>query len=83
MSDTSPHTNAIDERALAEALRRVQDDFLEMPGLQVTFPQATRLWALDAALCDAALTRLVETRFLVRTRHAGFARAADDSYAGV
>ena len=83
MRDTTPLTNAIDEGALAEALRRVQDDFLEMPGLQVTFPQATRLWALDATLCDAVLTRLVETRFLVRTRHAGFAKAADDRYVGV
>jgi len=61
--------------AFARALRRAQAEFLEMPGLQLTEAQAARLWSFDSALCTAVLTTLVESRFLVRTRNASFARA--------
>jgi hypothetical protein len=57
------------------ALRRAKAEFLEMPGLQLTEAQAARLWSFDSALCSAVLTSLVESRFLVRTRNASFARA--------
>ena len=53
---------------LHEAVRRVRADFLEMPGLQVTIPQAARLWAFDAVLCGEVLAALVAARFLVRSR---------------
>jgi hypothetical protein len=66
--------NEIEPPEFAAALRRAEAEFLEMPGLQLTEAQAARLWASDSALCHAVLTRLVETRFLVRTRNAGFAR---------
>jgi hypothetical protein len=59
----------------AYALRRVQAEFLEMPGLQLTVAQASRLWHFDSALCSAVLSRLVEQRFLVETRNHSFARA--------
>jgi hypothetical protein len=59
----------------ADALRRAQSEFLEMPGLQLTEAQAARLWAFDSALCSAVLAALVDRRFLVRTRHDSFARA--------
>jgi hypothetical protein len=59
----------------AADLRRAQAEFLEMPGLQLTEAQAARLWAFDSALCSAVLSRLVESRFLVRRRNASFARA--------
>ena len=61
--------------AFATALRRAQAEFLEMPGLQLTEAQAARLWSFDSALCTAVLTTLVESKFLVRTRTASFARA--------
>jgi hypothetical protein len=61
--------------AFAIALRRAQADFLEMPGLQLTEAQAARLWSFDSALCSAVLSALVESRFLVRTRSASFARS--------
>jgi hypothetical protein len=60
--------------AFADALRRAQADFLEMPGLKLTAPQAARLWSFDSALCTAVLSTLVERRFLVRTRNESFAR---------
>jgi len=61
---------------LDDLLRRVQAEFLEMPGLRVTRAQARRLWALDAALCDAVLSALVDARFLVESRNESFMRAS-------
>jgi hypothetical protein len=61
-------------RANEEVLRRVQGEFLEMPGLRVTVAQARRLWGLDAASCDALLGTLVDAKFLFRTRDGAFMR---------
>jgi hypothetical protein len=60
---------------LDDLLRRVQAEFIEMPGLRLTRAQARRLWALDDALCDAILTTLVDSRFLARSGDAAFVRA--------
>lgn len=35
-----------------------------MPGLQLTPPQAQRLWGLDAAVCRYVIDALVEASFL-------------------
>ena len=61
--------------AFAAALRRAQAEFLEMPGLQLTEAQATRLWCFDSVLCSRVLQTLVDEHFLVRTRTASFLRA--------
>ena len=61
-------------RAPDEVLRRVQGEFLEMPGLRLTEPQARRLWGLDAASCDALLGALVDAKFLFKTRDGAFMR---------
>ncbi len=61
-------------RAIDDVLRRVQGEFLEMPGLRVTEAQARRLWGLDAASCDALLGALVEANFLFKTRDGAFMR---------
>jgi len=57
-----------------EVFRRVQCEFLEMPGLRLTKPQARRLWGLDATSCDTLLGALVAAKFLVRTRDGAFMR---------
>jgi hypothetical protein len=57
-----------------EVLRRVQGEFLEMPGLRLTTPQARKLWGLDAAQCDSLLGALVDANFLFRTRDGAFMR---------
>jgi Fic family protein len=46
----------------------VRAEFLEMPGLKLTVPQAQRLWGVDRSTCEALIARLTESRFLVRTR---------------
>lgn len=61
---------------LADAVRRVRAEFLEMPGLRLTAAQAARLWAFDAAFCNEVLASLVDARFLVCSRGA-FIRATE------
>jgi hypothetical protein len=55
-----------------EVLRRVQGEFLEMPGLRLTRAQARRLWGLEAAICDALLGALFDAKFLFKTRDGAF-----------
>lgn len=72
---TERHALAKDTPSAAEEiLRRVQGEFLEMPGLRVTEEQARRLWGLDAATCSALLSALIDARFLFRTRDGAFMR---------
>jgi hypothetical protein len=61
-------------RMTDDTLRRVQGEFLEMPGLRLTAAQARRLWGLDSASCEALLGALVEAKFLFRTRDGAFIR---------
>jgi len=51
-----------------ETLRRVRAEFLEMPGLKLTVPQAQRLWGVDRRTCEAVIDELMQSRFLSRTR---------------
>lgn len=48
-------------------LRRVRDEFVEMPGLSLTEGQASRLWQVDPHTTADLLRQLVEARFLART----------------
>lgn len=57
-----------------DVLRRVQGEFLEMPGLRLTEAQARRLWGLEAAMCRELLETLVHDKFLFRTRDGSFMR---------
>lgn len=63
-----------DVRLLEDLVHRVRAEFLEMPGLRLTAPQARRFWGLDEELCAAILSALVNVRFLRRTRDGAFAR---------
>jgi len=62
-------------REYIDVLQRVQGEFLEMPGLRLSEPQARRLWGLDAEQCRALLGALVDAKFLFRTRDGAFVRA--------
>ncbi len=48
-------------------LRRIRNEFLEMPGLCLTLEQATRLWNLDPQTSQMALHMLQQEGFLART----------------
>jgi hypothetical protein len=63
------------DRPTVEVLKRVQGEFLEMPGLRLTGAQACRLWGLDATVCDAVLGALVDAKFLFKTRDGAFVKS--------
>ena len=65
---------AAQHQPLEDVFRRVQGEYLEMPGLRLTAAQAQRLWGLDRAACDAVLGALVDAKFLFCSRDGAFAR---------
>ena len=50
--------------SFAKAVDRVRADFLEMPGLELTVPQAVRLWSLGLDDCRHVIDALVDAGFL-------------------
>lgn len=59
----------------AELLRRIRAEYLEMPGLRLTAPQAQRLFGLDETW-DAVSAALLDAKFLSHTHNGVFAMAA-------
>jgi hypothetical protein len=49
---------------LASVVDRVRAEFVEMPGLELTLPQAVRLWGLGTDDCRHVLDSLAEAGFL-------------------
>ena len=62
-------------RAAADLARRIESEYREMPGLNLTVAQAERLWGVDHATCVRALTLLVTRRVLRRTPAGRYLRA--------
>jgi hypothetical protein len=60
---------------LDHIVKTIQSEFLEMPGLRLTSAQAQRLWNLDALVCDALFTALIDIGFIVRTTDGAFVRS--------
>lgn len=58
-------------------LQRVRSEFLEMPGMRLTSPQAQRLLGLDESTCVQLLEWLVTTKFLWRPDDGTYARLTD------
>lgn len=56
-------------------VRRVRNEFHEMPGLSLTPAQATRLWGLEQATCRAVIETLVASAFLRWTATGSITRA--------
>ena len=54
---------------------RVRAEFIEMPGLQLTFDQAARLWGLEPNVCRRVIDDLVASGFLRRNASGSVARA--------
>ena len=75
------------EMNFATAADRIQRDFNEMPGLELSIGQAVRLWNLGADDCRNVLDALVDAGFLRWTTRrtvvrAGNGRRRDDMEAG-
>jgi len=50
--------------SFSRVVDRVRAEFVEMPGLELTFPQAVRLWNLGADDCRHVLDSLADAGFL-------------------
>ena len=57
----------IEDRLDPDLLVRVYAEYVEMPGLQLTIPQASRLWNVNLSLSVQLLDRLVDAGFLRRS----------------
>jgi hypothetical protein len=58
---TADRVQICEDRALCT---RIIGEYLEMPGLNVTIPQACRLWAIDRSRCAHLLDTLLASGFL-------------------
>lgn len=63
-----------DPSTLEMLLRRIRGEFRDMPGLALTPAQASRLFGIDARVCDRVLSALVEGRHLLRCPDGRFRR---------
>lgn len=61
--------------SFAELLRRIRGEYLEMPGLRLTAPQAQRLFGLDSETWDAVSGALLDAKFLSHTHNGVFEMA--------
>ena len=60
------HSNDEDREVDINLLVRVYGEYMEMPGLQLTLAQASRLWNMKPATSAHVLDRLVDASFLRR-----------------
>lgn len=63
------------ETTIPDWLRLIRAEYIEVPGLQLTEPQARRLWGLDAITCEGLLSALIDVNFLKRTSKGAYMRA--------
>lgn len=66
-------TPAMNNVTSNELVHRVRGEFMEMPGLRLSLPQAQRLWGLDSTRCEAVLNALVDSGILTCTPQHVFA----------
>ena len=62
--------------SFGELLVRIEGEYREMPGLNLTVTQAERLWGLDRHTCASVLTALMERRILKRTTSGTYLRGS-------
>ena len=69
-----PASTAPSEDRYGQLVRRVQSEYLEIPGLCLTFDQACRLWSLDSMTCGRVLQDLVAEGFLAVSEAGSYVR---------
>jgi hypothetical protein len=67
-----------DAMSFAAVVDRVRGEFVEMPGLELTLPQAVRLWTLGADDCRYVIDALVDVGFLKWTPRRTIVRTGRD-----
>jgi hypothetical protein len=66
--------------AVEACARVIEREYREWPALSLTTAQMERLWAIDHALCEAAVNRLVERRQLRRVLNHTYVRQNRERY---
>jgi hypothetical protein len=64
--------------SFSTVLDRVRADFMEMPGLELTLPQAVRLWTIGLDDCRFVIDTLVDLGFLKWTTRRTVVRTGAD-----
>ena len=62
-------------QVMRDLTRRIQGEYAEMPGLNMTLSQARRLLAIDEATCTAVFRTLIKRGVLRRTTDGRYVRA--------
>jgi len=65
----------LDETDVITLVARIECEYREMPGLQLTEAQMQRMWRLDGATCQVVITVLVTQGIVVKTSRNAYARA--------
>ena len=65
----------VDEFDVVSLVARIESEYREMPGLQLTALQMRRMWRLDAITCEAVIVILLAHRIVVKTSRDAYARA--------
>lgn len=60
-----------------QLLDRIRGEYLEMPGLKLTLPQAQRLWHQRERECEGLLGALIDAKFLCRQSDGRYARMSE------
>jgi hypothetical protein len=70
-----PIISAHPDARVTDWLGLIRAEYLELPGLHLTLPQARRLWGLDEVTSQAVFAALVDARFLKQTRTGAYVLA--------
>ena len=62
------------EKSAQPVERRIQAEYLEMPGLTLTASQAARLWGLTGPQSERLLSELIDGGFLMRDARGRYRR---------
>lgn len=65
------------DRQMSSDVARIRNEYVEMPGLVLTLPQAARLWDLSESRSALLLSKLVETGFLICDKQTAYRRPLD------
>ena len=67
------------DRPMSRDVARIRNEYVEMPGLILTLPQAARLWSLSESRSQLLLSLLVEAGFLICDKKTVYRRRLDRS----
>lgn len=68
-------------RTIDEVVGRLRAEYLEMPGMRLTYVQVQRLCGIEHLLCQRVLDALVADRFLSATADGYYTRASNSKHA--